>query len=293
MSKKCACTPDSKHALSSNIPKVYIASKRKRGVSSTNDPTPTYPPNARIISVVSAQGVNNEYRIAFSPMHIPDSRMRDQDYEKYMWPQKGAMYSRSYLCFEHYWQAMKQFEGVSPNTIRDWWLKREEHIIRSRRKSTTTKPSPGPARRYGGEGKGRRVTGSILPRVFELPGDKTPLTTKTLYQYIEARMRSYVPEYMQMITSVPHRRVTLDKLRRMARDDTTRPIVVVDFDGPRTRDGRSDIALVTSTLLKNKLLDPTFPFGHGYVVAAAIAGINPLGGATANDLTKNKIVDVG
>jgi len=32
---------------------------------------------------------------------------------------------------------------------------------------------------------------------------------------------------------------------------------------------------VTKEMLKEKLNDPSFPFGHGYVVAAAILGLTP------------------
>ena len=51
-------------------------------------------------------------------------------------------------------------------------------------------------------------------------------------------------------------------------------LIVYDFDGPRTKDGTVTCLEVTPELLKEKIEDTRFPFGHGYVVAASIAGIS-------------------
>ena len=52
-------------------------------------------------------------------------------------------------------------------------------------------------------------------------------------------------------------------------------MVIYDFDGPRAPDGTPLCLPVTVELLKQKINDTTFPFGHGYVVAATALGIPP------------------
>ena len=56
-------------------------------------------------------------------------------------------------------------------------------------------------------------------------------------------------------------------------------LVIMDFDGPRipnqNKDEQVTCVEVTQELLREKINDPTFPFGHGYVVAAHLAGIEP------------------
>ena len=49
-------------------------------------------------------------------------------------------------------------------------------------------------------------------------------------------------------------------------------IVVYDFDGPRNPDGCDEVSV---DLLREKIEDTRFPFGHGYIVAGLLAGIEP------------------
>lgn len=52
-------------------------------------------------------------------------------------------------------------------------------------------------------------------------------------------------------------------------------VVIYDFDGPKTANGELTCLEVNLELLKEKINDDKFPFGHGYVVAGALAGFNP------------------
>ena len=52
-------------------------------------------------------------------------------------------------------------------------------------------------------------------------------------------------------------------------------ITVYDFDDSKTDDGEVTCLELTRELLIDKINDTRFPFGHGYVVAATIAGIHP------------------
>jgi len=52
-------------------------------------------------------------------------------------------------------------------------------------------------------------------------------------------------------------------------------ITIYDFDGPRTKHGGVCCLELPRELLIEKINDPQFPFGHGYVVGATIMGIHP------------------
>lgn len=52
-------------------------------------------------------------------------------------------------------------------------------------------------------------------------------------------------------------------------------VVVYDFDEPRLPDGTPICLEVTLDLLREKINDIRFPFGHGYIVTGMISGIHP------------------
>lgn len=52
-------------------------------------------------------------------------------------------------------------------------------------------------------------------------------------------------------------------------------IVVYDFDGPRLSNGKVTCLELTVDLLREKINDTSFPFGHGYIVASWFKGIIP------------------
>lgn len=81
--------------------------------------------------------------------------------------------------------------------------------------------------------------------------------------YIQARKNTYIPRYNALIENTE----SLRKLKNLDKD-----ICICDFDGPRTTDGKPTCLEVTEEMLQQKLHDETFPFGHGYIVAAAICG---------------------
>jgi hypothetical protein len=145
--------------------------------------------------------------------------------------------------FESYWQSGKVWEGIPHAVSVGWW-----------KKQTTAK------RRYP-RGRGRRVLHAVFP------GHPEPL------DYVSARKKVYVPEY--------HARATgTERFKELAAEAVARgpdgePIVVYDFDGPRGADREPLCREVTVDLLRAKIADTTHPFGHGYVVAAALLGIDP------------------
>ena len=150
---------------------------------------------------------------------------------------------KGYDRFEAYWQSGKVWEGV-PHAVSTGWWKRQ----------TAAK------RRFPG-GKGRRVLHAKFPNHPE------PL------DYISARKKVYVPEYHAMATATE----TFKELAAEAarRGPAGEPIVIFDFDGPRGGNREPLCRQITPELLREKINDPAHPFGHGYVIAASLMGIEP------------------
>ena len=142
---------------------------------------------------------------------------------------------KGFWNFESYWQSGKVIEGVDRETQLRWWKRIEE-----------------PKRRYPGS-KGKKV----LYAQWD-DGEKM--------DYITSRKKVYVPEYNRLTRKKP----SIDELRRLLEEG--KDIIIYDLDGPR-EDGEPVTLEVTKSMLREKIKDPRYPFGHGYVVAALIAGI--------------------
>ena len=146
---------------------------------------------------------------------------------------------KGYYCFENYWQSGKRYQDIDSKKITDWWKKQNK------------------GRRRYPDGKGKQVLYAKFSHINENLG------------YIESRKQVYVPEYFNLIKNNP---VLIELKKELSNGKN---LVVYDFDGIRNDDGTPTCKKVTLELLKDKMLDTRYPFGHGYVVAAAILGINP------------------
>lgn len=146
---------------------------------------------------------------------------------------------KGYYCFENYWQSGKRYQDIDSKKVTDWWKKQNKG-----------------KRRYP-DGKGKQVLYAKFPHISENLG------------YIESRKQVYVPEYFNLIKNNP----VLIELKKELSNGTN--LVVYDFDGIRNDDGTPTCKKITLELLREKMLDTRYPFGHGYIVAAAILGINP------------------
>lgn len=83
--------------------------------------------------------------------------------------------------------------------------------------------------------------------------------------YISSRKMVYVPEYYNLIKDS----------ERLCYWQGIDNVTVYDLDGPRDIDGNPICLEVTLEMLIEKINDTSFPFGHGYIVAATLAGIEP------------------
>lgn len=216
--------------------KVYICSKVKRGVRGAAPKHAGANDTTRYVDVTSAQPTTNAYRRAFSPM--------DMSLSAY-----GAPDGHTYACFENYWQSLKHFPNRPHAADKAWW-----------------RNAPAPHRRLP----------KVDPTTCLYASDEARFPGQ-VFDYVESRKTFYVPDYIGTRLSPNFVQAQLEYIRGWVRDGDD--VVVKDYDGPRSanpdadRHGAPLIEEVTADLLRDKINDTTFPFGHGYVVAAEILEI--------------------
>jgi hypothetical protein len=145
---------------------------------------------------------------------------------------------KGFWNFESYWQSGKVFEGIDIIKVKKWWLSLTE------------------AKRRYPNSKGKKVLYSVWDGEEHL-------------DYITSRKKVYVPEYYTLIKDREMTNYWIEQLK------SGKNITIYDFDGPRTIDGDVSCMELTEDLLVDKINNTRFPFGHGYIVAATIAGIEP------------------
>jgi hypothetical protein len=189
------------------------------------------------INVTSSQAKTSKNRIAFSPM------------------QEVVGGYKGYYCFENYWQSGKVYENIPIITTKKWWKELEQ-----------------PKRRYPNS-KGKKVLYATFDGYHDSDGlDSDGLDNIDNLQkmdYITSRKKVYVPEYYNLIKDNELIGSWKEKL------DEGHNLIIYDFDGPRLEDGSVSCVELTEDLLKDKINDPSVPFGHGYIVGATIEGIEP------------------
>lgn len=141
---------------------------------------------------------------------------------------------KGFYCFENYWQSGKVFDGIDHCQYVSWWKSLEEGKRRYPKLKTECLYS-----NYDGQ---RR-------------------------DYLQSRKEIYIPEYHDLVKNSE----AISKWKDIVASGRT--VVIYDFDGPRTQDGGVTCLPVTRQMLKEKVNDTTFPFGHGYVVASILAEI--------------------
>ena len=146
---------------------------------------------------------------------------------------------KDYWNFESWWQSGKIFECIDEKTVKNWWKSQKE-----------------PKRRYP-KGKGKKV----LCARFEGYEDRGEI------DYVTSRKDVYVKEYYSLIKD----RERTMYWKKMV--DEGQDVTIYDFDGPRNEDGSVTCLELNIELLREKIEDIKFPFGHGYVVGCILEGI--------------------
>lgn len=150
-----------------------------------------------------------------------------------------------YFSFENYWQGGKVYEGIDYEITNSYFLNLNES-----------------KRRYPSELVKENGGGKITHAIY-----LNEEGNEVKYDYIESRKEIYVPKYFKLVKGSE----SMNKWKDLAEDHN---IVVYDLDGPKD-DGNVTCLKVTKKMLKEKINDPTYPFGHGYVVAGYLAGFKP------------------
>ena len=155
------------------------------------------------------------------------------------------------LTFEAFWQHSKYWptaahlDGEGAPTQK-WFEFRAKGF-----KLTKGKRRPLPLRQYG------RPTGAVYNSQIYTGSDG----------YVQSRKDVYVPIYANLIKDLP----AIAALKQMVKNGES--VMIVDGDGP-PRDIYPDGMEMTKENWQKMLNDSRFPFGHGYVVAAVVAGLD-------------------
>lgn len=210
-------------------------------------------PVGKKINVTSAQGIAHPNRIAFSPMTGVPGRYH------------------GFYCFENFWQSGKRFRELNhpDQHVKDADIKRWKGYDQ-------------PKRRHPKAPKGSVPVDAVYPDIF--PGES--------FDYIESRKRVYVPLYHKYITERSESKELLAMWKEAVAKGAS--VIITDFDGPKEPSNDPDVKYIRPCLrvdldlLREKINDPMYPFGHGYVVAAAMLGISPEEyiGLPASDMPK-------
>jgi len=167
----------------------------------------------------------------------------------------------SAIRFENYWQYTKAYPQLGhlddKGNVNDTWKKWKLNGFKLLKKTKNT-------------AKGIRTP----PEVSKLKKDKTikswapsyAVHKGQKYTYIEARKNIYVPIYHDLVTKTK----SFQKLKELVDNGTK--VILVEPDGPPLRDYPSGMLANEENLVK-MINDPKYPFGHGYVVAAALLEI--------------------
>ena len=146
---------------------------------------------------------------------------------------------KGYYCFKNYWQGGKVYEGITHSQSQQWWLEQTQGI--------------------------QQYPAAEGVRCSEYDG--------TVRDYLTSRMEVYVPEYDTLMRLTP----SFEELRRRVMQGED--VAILDFDGPRLPrspgnqfKGGVTCDEVNLSFLREKIVDESFPFGHGYVIGAGLKG---------------------
>ena len=149
---------------------------------------------------------------------------------------------KGFYCFENYWQGHKRFSDgnhLEDQEARDKYVEYWRNLQAPKRK-----------------GKFKRVVDAMYED--NIPRD-----------YIDARKNIYIPQYYELMIESE----SFLKLMKMV--EKGKDIAIYDLDGPRGEDGSIQCLEVSLELLREKVNMTEFPFGHGYIIAAALCGFHP------------------
>ena len=181
-------------------------------------------------------------------LNVTSQSLKYRDTFSPMYIPKNNNYKDEFYCFENWYQSGKVLEGIPKDSRVKWW--KDQKKGKRKYPKTDFKKNPVLYAEWNDIKEGQKL------------------------EYIESRKLAYVKEYWNLIK---------DKEQFLnLRADVFKGlnIIVIDHDGPyksRQNDLNSiipEIKEVDLELLKEKINDKEYPFGHGYVVGAGLLDID-------------------
>ena len=230
--------------IRSQVGNVRIGQKFKRGVTGSTNPKVTGYLNVDVTSGGMKKFVDGSRANSLSPFKLGPI---------YVNGQKVAEIFENYWQFGKMWKLaghFKQGNIIEPSLA--WYAFRKKGYA-----MTKGKRHPFPkAKGYGRPG-------------HSMYNDK-------LYEYVPSRKDIYIPLYAALIRHLP----VMKEMKRLLQNGQN--IMILDGDGPPQKilvNGQLQSLYPTGTPMNielwNKMVnDPKYSFGHGYVVAALLAGLD-------------------
>jgi len=205
-----------------------------------------------------------------STQKLEGKRIRDDFSPMLIGPIEGA------LIFENFWQYLKVYKELGHidtkgNITKDFlnFKKKGFGLTKGKRHPPEIKTGEflkDPKGNYIRDAQRKRRSKYLIPAFSYYKGNT--------YNYIDARKYIYAPGYASIVKNSK----SFKELKK--RVEKGENVQIMDFDGPPDGDIEVDNVemkshVVTKELLKNKINDPKSPFGHGYVLAGLLAGIEP------------------
>lgn len=224
---------------------VWVGRKRQRGVKDEKDPRIEGAVSIDVTSGSRHKFNGRNVKIDFSPLLIGPVK-DDKGYEVAN-------------IFENYWQGGKVYKELKHLDEDDKHTNVYRHFRNHLWNSNKGVRHP-PATRTKNvlyRDKEGRSHYEYLKPVHAVYNQKR-------HDYLDARKKVYVPTYAKLVRYTP----SFNALKKLL--ESGKDILLLDIDGPKDGPGK-----VTVEYLREKINDPKDPFGHGYVLAGLLAGIEP------------------
>lgn len=226
---------------------IYVGKKAERGVVGSTDPIIINVLNINVTSG-SLNKINGIPAKQFSPMCLgPVDEM-----------QIFGIGNQIAQLFENYWQYGKIFKELghideAGNITHAWYLFRDNGY----------KKTKGDRHPDGTKSKDVKYLDTRGNRHFRYYTAISSMYLNNILDYINSRKLIYAPVYGWLVV----RTQAFSELVKTI--ESGRNVQILDFD---ILPGSHKVTL---EFLKERINDPNLPFGHGYILAGLLAGIDP------------------
>jgi len=180
------------------------------------------------------------------------------------------------LRFENYWQYLKVYPQLGHwdqinKKPTDKWIMWKQHgfLLLKGKKGIRTPPEVSALKRKYNEACNATYKNKAEKDKAINDAKWVPIGhwfNGKLLGYIEARKQIYVPTYAKLIKK---KQVIKDMKKMITKGDK---LMILDLDGPPRKSYPTGL-LMTDDNWETMINDEKYPFGHGYVVAALVAGL--------------------